>query len=157
MSEYTTTYTAELYAVLQALMHIQQGDCRFSAVITDSLSTINALNNVTSLHPLIQRVYRVLHTNHVTGKEVTFSWVPHVGLDGNEQADRAARKAIEDRNAILVPNTLPADFKCFVRNQIINSWQIEWDNVADKLRECKSSVKPWECNLLKRKNQVLIA
>ena len=157
MSEYTTTYTAELYAVLQALMHIQQSDCRFSAVITDSLSTINALNNVTSQHPLIQRVYRVLHTIQVAGKEVAFIWVPsHIGIDGNELADRAAREAIGDPNSILVPNTLPADFKCFVRNQIINSWQTEWDNATDKLRECKNSVKLWECNLPKRKNQVLV-
>ena len=157
LSKCTSIYTAELYAILQALIYIQDSDTKSHIVLSDSLSAINSLGNSFSHHPLVQRLYRVLHEVSGRGKEIVFVWIPsHIGIVGNEQADRAARAAIEDPDSILVPNSMASDFKCFIKSKLLNFWQSDWNSSTSKLRECKSSVKPWDCSLKNRKDQVIV-
>ena len=87
-----------------------------------------------SLHKLKQRnIY------------VNLCWIPsHVGIEGNEQADKLAKEA-----TILpcLPKKLPIeDYQTDIKRQVKNSWHNEWNAVpvTNKLRAIKDSVNPWQ-------------
>ena len=59
-------------------------------------------------------------------KEVVFKWVPgHVGIRGNEAADRAAEEALEKEP---IDDLMPfSDLKPLTAKNIHQVWQKEWD------------------------------
>ena len=59
-------------------------------------------------------------------KEVVFKWVPgHVGIRGNEAADRAAEEALEKEP---IDDRMPiSDLKPLTAKYIHQVWQKEWD------------------------------
>ena len=76
---------------------------------------------------------------------VNLCWIPsHVGIEGNEQADKLAKEA-----TILpcLPKKLPIeDYQTDIKRQVKNSWHNEWNAVpvTNKLRAIKDSVNPWQ-------------
>ena len=77
----------------------------------------------------------MLHKIEVDQKEVVFRWVPgHVGIRGNEAADRTAKEALEKEPT---DNLMPfSDLKPLTAKYIHQVWQKEWDEtviVSNKL------------------------
>ena len=65
-------------------------------ICSDSLSALQALEKLKSDHLLLMQIQDVLYKIEVDQKEVVFMWAPgHVGIHGNEAADRAAKEALE--------------------------------------------------------------
>ena len=65
-------------------------------IFSDSLSALQALEKLNSSHPVLIQIQDMLHKIEVDQKEVVFIWVPgHVGIQGNEATDRAAKEALE--------------------------------------------------------------
>ena len=59
-------------------------------IFSDSLSALQALGKLKTDHPLLIQIQEFLH--NADQKEIVFMWVPgHVGIRGNEAADRAAK------------------------------------------------------------------
>ena len=47
-------------------------------------------------HPILNQVYHILTELHNQGKQLTLCKVPaHIGIKGNEEADKAAKQAID--------------------------------------------------------------
>ena len=69
------------------------------------------------------------------GFDIHLCWLPgHVGILGNERADRAAKAAHRtDMQPCLIP---PSDFKPIIRRHITAMWQATWDeSPLNKLHE----------------------
>ena len=86
-----------------------------------------------------------MHLLKRRGYEVVFCWVPaHVGIEGNERADEAAKAAGTEA---AVPRSLPhRDFHPLVKSAMWTCWQYRWNNtpLPNKLREVTNVVHPWE-------------
>ena len=70
-----------------------------------SLSALQALGKLKTDYPLVIQLQEPLHKINADEKETDFMWVPgHVGIRGNEVADRAAKKALDNKpTADLMP------------------------------------------------------
>ena len=71
------------------------------------------------------------------GKSVALCWIPsHIGIKGNELADRAAKMALEKApDFFLLPHS---DFKCYITKYIYEKWQVHWSSLYNnKLLEIK--------------------
>ncbi|XP_076047430.1 uncharacterized protein LOC143028964 [Oratosquilla oratoria] len=92
----SSVFTAELYAILLALKHfILNSDFNDFTIYSDSQSSILALTNFIPSHPVISEIQEWLTRTAAREKTVRFCWSPgHVGIIGNEKADRAAKSAV---------------------------------------------------------------
>lgn len=84
-------------------------------------------------------------------------WVPsHIGIRGNEQADRSARDAISNEGSVVVSSSVHTDLKRYLKKLIQKQWQNDWEQKRTKLNEIKHSVKPWSRVPIGRRNQVIL-
>ena len=138
-----------------ALFHIASYDGRRSFVIfSDSRSSLQSLRVLYPRNPLITEIQRFLWFLHSRYRSVSFCWVPsHVGIPGNEHADREAKLAasqFRDGSAFL-PESLREghlpyrDFLSSVRSGFLDSWQDQWSNDTRgaKLRSVKPVLGEW--------------
>ena len=89
-----------------------------------------------------------------SGFDIHLCWLPgHVGILGNERADRAAKAARRtDMQPCLIP---PSDFKPVIRKLITAMWQATWDeSPLNKLHEIAPIVnEPRTHHLSTRRDQ----
>ena len=89
-----------------------------------------------------------------SGFDIHFCWLPgHVGIRGNERADRAAKMACRtDMQPCLIP---PSDFKPIIRKHTTAMWQNTWDeSTLNKLHEIAPIVnEPRTHHLTTRRDQ----
>ncbi|XP_018366239.1 PREDICTED: uncharacterized protein LOC108763265 [Trachymyrmex cornetzi] len=93
----TSVFTAELWAIYQAVL--AAGDLQLTkcVIFSDSESALEALSNFNSI---LQRNYLIYFIKQAyidvtkRGTEITLFWVPaHCGIPGNEIADQCAKRA----------------------------------------------------------------
>ncbi|GBN66475.1 hypothetical protein AVEN_156343-1, partial [Araneus ventricosus] len=151
-----SVFTAEIAAVLLALEKIS--DCleRKFIIYTDSLSVLESLKSFyihSHHHPLVLNVLHLLNKLASRDFNILLCWVPsHVGIVGNEAADKAAKLANTITNS-TVPLT---DFKKYIKVLLYAKWQRQWDTETDnKLHSVKPHVQPWP-SLTTRKADTLL-
>ena len=98
----------------------------------------------------------MLYSLNNEDKEVVFLWVPsHIGIPGNEKADKAAKEAggKEDWDHPYVPSS---DTKNFLRQKVREVWTNEWIMIQNnKLREIKDKPNQWQTSYqLDRRDEV---
>ncbi|KAI5747382.1 hypothetical protein M8J77_014049 [Diaphorina citri] len=153
---------AELMSILYAI-HFILNVCQSQTFLlkfmlySDSLSALQSIQNVFSSNPIAQEIRNILVKNkHILS--LHFTWVPsHVGIVGNEEADRLAKEALSSNSPSV--NTIPINyFKRFLKSKILSAWNTEWVNLADnKLRQIKEENRPWNPPFsMSRKEQVSI-
>nr|XP_053636901.1 uncharacterized protein LOC128691938 isoform X1 [Cherax quadricarinatus] len=137
-------FTAELYAILPALIRIASMPVPSFVVVSDSLSALQAIlkfDTPNSLVLCIQLCLRCISTKH---KHIVFCWVPgHVDVQGNEQADTAARSAVHDLPVSYrgIPFT---DYFAAIATHLHIRWQRRWSTMlGNKLQSIKPSIGYW--------------
>lgn len=89
---------------------------------------------------------------------MSFCWVPgHVGIWGNEQADRATKEACREQDVVQCPIPLQSVISELCK-KCMELWEEEWLAVtANKLRLVKSTTRPSRssCRLLRREEVTL--
>ncbi|GBM46884.1 hypothetical protein AVEN_10726-1 [Araneus ventricosus] len=96
LHSFISVFSSEISAVYFALKYIDEHEIRKSILYTDSMSLWESLRSPSTHNPLIKEVkdfYRHLLSK---GARIPFSSVPsHVGITGNELADKSAKSATE--------------------------------------------------------------
>lgn len=94
-----TIYHAELLAIKEALMFISEAEITNGVIVSDSKSSLDALNGVirSKYDNVIYEVKQILFELENKEIEVKFLWVPsHEGIEGNEQVDKLAKEALTE-------------------------------------------------------------
>ena len=155
-------FTAELQAVVLAIQHIFNSDDHNETytIFTDSNSVLFSIKQAMPFHHLVQEVQDWLFLLHSRKNiHIHFCWVPaHVGVDGNERADKAAKEASE------LPNPSPiripySDFKNIIHFHFKNKWQTRWSSLSTnaKLKAIHPSVDKWSiCNPSSRRESIIL-
>jgi len=153
----TSIYTAETYAILEALKIASSSIPDSFVIISDSLSALESILNPYSTNELVQHIQEMISTSN---KTFTFMWVPsHVGISGNETADKLANEASLNQNTPKLNLTTSSESLNIINLKILETWQKNWSNVplSNKLRIIKPHIKKWNFpGSLKRRDEVII-
>jgi ribonuclease HI len=96
----TSIFSAESQAIQNAISHAMTLVSEEILIISDSLSALLALKNPYPKNEIIQSIQEKLSNS---GKKIEFLWVPsHIGISGNELADKAANEAITSSSSVLI-------------------------------------------------------
>ncbi len=153
----SSIYSAELRALELALTHITNSRHKNYVVFSDSKSSLQALQNLWSNHPLVRRVLDLHSLLCRLNKNVVFCWLPsHVGIRGNEAADRAAKEALT--LPVTVASVPASDCKPkankYIRDIRKNNWdEIQNNKLKDKFPDLTKHFQP-HCN--NRRDEVVL-
>lgn len=117
-----SVYQAELVAIQLALEIQNEGNIKCCAILSDSKSSLQSLENPSSRNPLIVAILKKIADMRSMGFKTNFGWVrAHVGLTGNERADTLAKEAIRKGSpANILPPLSWA--KYVVKNMFLKEW-----------------------------------
>ena len=136
----SSVFTAEAKAIDLALDFIDSCFLHDKFLIfSDSLSVLKALNHTSSKNSQIQKLLEKHHKIANT-KEILFCWLPsHVGIIGNEIADRKAKDSLHlNISTFEIPFN---SFKPLINKYILSEWQKSWDTATfNKLHAIKPVV-----------------
>jgi len=121
-----SVYTAELYAILLALNELSKQQHKYYLLFSNSLSSLNSIANKKLEHPKTLQILLKYHNLFTRSFNIIFCWLPsHVGISGNEQADKAAKSAL-NKPILRIP--IPyTDLKPIINKYIHNKWQQTWN------------------------------
>ena len=150
-------FTAELQALKMAFELIKNYDGYHFIIFTDSLSSLKAIEANNCDHPYIQDILKAFNQCLSVNKKVVLAWVPsHVGIKGNEKADKLAKEALNFNVLDLkVPFT---DFKVNVNSVFKQNWQAMWNACPNnKLFQINPTVGSFLCwTGLSRREEIVI-
>ena len=117
-------------AILRALDIISSSQEIKYLIISDSLSSLQALQGSNFDHPDLLHILERCHFLAQAGKTIVFAWCPgHVGIKGNEKADYLSKQALDHRmSEFKIPYT---DLKPKINKYIHEKWQTSWDEEMD--------------------------
>jgi len=160
LSPVASSFTAEMYGILEALDLISNRASPTNVIFTDSRSAISSMGKIKDTHPILVKIQNLLIKLSYRGINVKFCWVPaHVGLAGNEHADRLAREAAQSNTEICHPAVPHRDYYPHIRKTIFDRWQQEWANTnpVNKLRSFRNNIDIWpSSNQRVRRNEVIL-
>ena len=119
---------AEMVAILESLQFVLIKPPLSVAIFSDSLSSVSSIDSGDDMTPIHQEIRYCLYQLWCLGVPVTICWIPsHVGILGNEVADRLAKEALL-RRQISFPifknvNEIYSILKC----DMISQWQRQWE------------------------------
>ena len=151
-------FTAELYAVADALRLASEDPRERFTIFCDSQSVIEAVGHYDSRHPIIEEITRALLQISET-KRIRICWVPgHVGVSGNERADMEAKRASNTEGPPWNAAIPCKDYYPIIKMVMRREWQRQWNDVAEnKLRGIKEVVQPWASSYRKsRRDEILL-
>lgn len=106
---------------------------RFHKVLKISLCYEFAWFSVRQTHKvknyIIYDIYNIFTSLNNIGINVTLEWIPsHVGILGNELADKEAKHSLSFKNIYVFSPLYKEDIKTLSRTFLKDMWQNKWDN-----------------------------
>ena len=121
-----TVLAGELYALLKALEYISLHRYTWKVVFTDSLSSLQMITSDNSSYCDTVSEIRYLLTSFNRTSTVFLHWVKfHVGVFGNEVADKAANKGHSNDKRALYPLHLE-ELTCLIKRNFLIYFDDYW-------------------------------
>lgn len=123
ISNDVSAFTAETVAIILALQWVEEIKPLRGIICTDSLSALENMQSGISgcRHDLIYEIFVLLFKIQRLGLHVKLVWVPaHVGVQGNELADRYAKKALKYDKITVTTKMSKAETITLIKQEIKN-------------------------------------
>ena len=151
--------SAELFAILQALLFIRSDLLDNAVICSDSKSALLALDNPNSTSELIFKIQSITRVI-MQEKDIIFLWIPgHSDIPGNNEADRLAKSGL-DLESITQIKLTPEEAIQPLRKAIADHFQADWNlNTKGRhLYSIKPKVQEWSSSFgSSRKHEVALA
>ena len=159
LQNYTSSYRAELAAIILALNWLNQlpGLYTGAVIFCDSLSALKALKRRKEEH-FICEILTTYTQLHYKGIQVSLEWIPgHCEIGANEVVDRAAKHALNhvqiDINNKLSKNESGSILKAYYKQK----WQRRWDETSSPLKDIQKSISgTFKCILNHRSSESIL-
>ena len=148
-------FTAETKAILLALSFIENHPATDYIIFSDSLSVLQSIKSSSFSNPLVGE-FLDKYNELCISNDIVLCWIPgHIGIQGNEEADRAAKESSQLHvSNIRLPSS---DFKPIIDKHLKSNWQLAWDKeLENKLRTIKPKLGKLIPNAYTRKEQVVL-
>ena len=158
LPNHSSIFSAEACAMILALKCIKETTGKNFIIFSDSKSCLEDLDNLSLDHPVIAKILKGLIKFKELGYDIRFCWVPsHVGIKGNEEADKSAKRGLsheEKQQRGLLP---PSDFKPAIKIYVDKVWQKHWEEHPGRklFSFCKSINGTSRHGLAIRKDQIV--
>ena len=142
MGDGSSVFNAELEGILLTIKKfLTLPQYKRFIIYTDSLSAVESLRNKTFKTKNVKRFYNLLK-KIPPQTQLVIAWVPsHVGISGNEKADRLAKAALTSSLAAH-SQVCWSDLKPRVDTYICTAWQALWNiETRIKLYEIRPNLK----------------
>lgn len=117
-------YTAEMIALMKALELIDRFENNNFIICSDSKSALDHLKSNNPKDEIAKMIKEKYHSMKTKGKDITLLWIPgHVGIMGNNEADKLAKQATLSNNTDVDWITQPDQkkwLKSFYKNIAVN-------------------------------------
>ena len=168
IGKYYSTFTAELVGIQQALLfiHNTNRDWRNILLCVDSKSALLALkSSFNSIREsLINDIKNLVNDLMTTGYDIVFFWIPaHIGLIGNELADRAAKNGANDTinskhiHILLSFHEYKCEIERLIQDQYKNTITLNKGSYFDHCVKHPTSLKPrllWKSETISRSRNI---
>ena len=106
---------------------------------------------------LVIRIKKELRKLNDDGREIILEWIPsHVGINGNEMADRKAKESLNQSRFKTLTYSYE-DYKYIIKSDIQKQWQQEWDQFNSHLHQIKPKLGNLGSSFNKsRRNEIAI-
>ena len=151
-----TIFSAEAVALINAFKIIKVSKISKFVIFSDSLSCLQSIKNEDITNSFILEILEAYTECAAQGKEIILCWIPsHIGIDGNEEADRHAKEAtLQDIRPMKVPykDYIP-EAKAYIKDR----WQRTWNGVTDILTIITPTIGKRQANTsLSRREEIVV-
>ncbi|XP_037536736.1 uncharacterized protein LOC119413748 [Nematolebias whitei] len=125
-----SVYTGEMVAILLAVQWIEDNQPLRSVICSDSSSSVISIKNSCSESrpDILIEIQQTLFKISMMGLTVTFLWIPaHIGIRGNEMADKAAKEATKHNSVEIEVKFSRAEIKSITKQRMREKWQKQWE------------------------------
>ena len=137
----SSIYSAEVITIDLAMNIIANNKSSKFIICSNFKSVLQTLQSK-DLTPLITRLLDKINTLS-KNNSIILTWIPsHIGIQGNERADKAAKKAPQTHiSNTKIPYT---NLKPLINKFILKKWQKSWDDqTQNKLHYIQDTIGEW--------------
>ena len=152
LNSLSSVFTAELYAIKSALLLARLHQNRSIVIYSDSRSALQAIQKLESTNNLVQEIITLIKSLAEQQTIILLCWIPsHVGIEGNELADKAAKDAIQG-DVVNRNEASDTDVIAHIKHKLRLKWEDRWDRIEDnrKLRAIQPTLERCKFKLTRR-------